>query len=301
MMQIKTEALGRKYGDKYALRDVTLELGSGVYGLLGPNGAGKSTLINILVGNLQQTAGKVVCDGRDIRGYGRDYRKRLGYMPQQQNLYPGFTGWEFLAYMAVLKEVPRETIRVKISAAARQVNLQDELKKKLHAYSGGMRQRILLAAAILNDPELLILDEPTAGLDPRERIRIRNLVSSISKDKIVLIATHVVSDIEHISKEIILLGDGRLIRKAGVGELTHEIRDYVYEITVPAEQIPRVESAYCVSNILSDGSVAKLKVLAEQPLQEYENVHTIPTLEDVYLYHFQMKDRGPGRDETTVF
>lgn len=128
-MQIKTEALGRKYGDKYALRDVTLELGSGVYGLLGPNGAGKSTLINILVGNLQQTAGKVVCDGRDIRGYGRDYRKRLGYMPQQQNLYPGFTGWEFLAYMAVLKEVPRETIRVKISAAARQVNLQDELKK----------------------------------------------------------------------------------------------------------------------------------------------------------------------------
>lgn len=300
-MQIEIKALSKKYGDKYALRDITLELGNGVYGLLGPNGAGKSTLINILVGNLQQTAGEIVCDGRDIRGCGRDYRRRLGYMPQQQNLYPGFTGWEFLAYMAVLKDVPKENIRAKISDVARQVNLQDELKKKLHAYSGGMRQRLLLAAAILNDPELLILDEPTAGLDPRERIRIRNLVSSISKDKIVLIATHVVSDIEHISKEIILLGGGRLIRKAGVEALTQEIRDSVYEITVPAEQISRIESAYCVSNILSNGSVAKLKVLAEQPLRRYENVHTIPTLEDVYLYHFQMKDRGSGRDETTAF
>ena len=268
------------------------ELGAGVYGLLGPNGAGKSTLMSILVGNLEQTAGVVYCDGADIRKMGKEYRKLLGYMPQQQNLYPGFTGWDFLAYMAALKNIPGEETKKRVLEAAEQVNLQDELKKKLHAYSGGMRQRILLAAAVINDPALLILDEPTAGLDPRERIRIRNLVSSISGNKTVIIATHVVSDVEHISREVMLLGRGRLIRKAGTGELTEEISSFVHEITVPAEAIPEVEKQYCVSNILSDGTKARIRILAESVSGRYEASATIPTLEDVYLYHFQLREKG---------
>lgn len=293
-MKIRIEGLTKKYGELYALRDVDTELDAGVYGLLGPNGAGKSTLMNILVGNLEQTAGVVYCDGADIRKMGKEYRKLLGYMPQQQNLYPGFTGWDFLAYMAALKNIPREETKKRVLEAAEQVNLQDELKKKLHAYSGGMRQRILLAAAVINDPALLILDEPTAGLDPRERIRIRNLVSSISGNKTVIIATHVVSDVEHISREVMLLGRGRLIRKAGTGELTEEISSFVHEITVPAEAIPEVEKQYCVSNILSDGTKAKIRILAESVSGRYEASATIPTLEDVYLYHFQLREKGWG-------
>ena len=276
-MKIRIEGLTKKYGELYALRDVETELGAGVYGLLGPNGAGKSTLMSILVGNLEQTAGVVYCDGADIRKMGKEYRKLLGYMPQQQNLYPGFTGWDFLAYMAALKNIPREETKKRVLEAAEQVNLQDELKKKLHAYSGGMRQRILLAAAVINDPALLILDEPTAGLDPRERIRIRNLVSSISGNKTVIIATHVVSDVEHISREVMLLGRGRLIRKAGTGELTEEISSFVHEITVPAEAIPEVEKQYCVSNILSDGTKARIRILAESVSGRYEASATIPT------------------------
>lgn len=291
-MKIRIEGLTKKYGELYALRDVETELGAGVYGLLGPNGAGKSTLMSILVGNLEQTAGVVYCDGADIRKMGKEYRKLLGYMPQQQNLYPGFTGWDFLAYMAALKNIPGEETKKRVLEAAEQVNLQDELKKKLHAYSGGMRQRILLAAAVINDPALLILDEPTAGLDPRERIRIRNLISSISGNKTVIIATHVVSDVEHISREVMLLGRGRLIRKAGTGELTEEISSFVHEITVPAEAIPEVEKQYCVSNILSDGTKARIRILAESVSGRYEASATIPTLEDVYLYHFQLREKG---------
>lgn len=290
-MKLKIDHLTKKYGDLYALNDVSMELDDGVYGLLGPNGAGKSTLMNILVGSLEQTEGTVFCDGDDIRKMGKEYRSLLGYMPQQQNLYPGFTGWDFLSYMAVLKNVPKNEIKERVLMAAEQVNLKDELQKKLHAYSGGMRQRILLASAVINQPKLLILDEPTAGLDPRERIRIRNLVSSISNDKIVMIATHVVSDVEYISRQIMLLGKGKLIRKDNIGSLTTEIASFVHEILVPVDKIPEIEETYCVSNILSDGKNAKIRVLSETVPDQYPSAPTIPTLEDVYLYHFQFEDK----------
>ncbi|MCD8300564.1 MAG: ABC transporter ATP-binding protein [Clostridiales bacterium] len=289
-MKIEISKLSKKYGEKYALRDVSLTLENGIYGLLGPNGAGKSTLMNILVGNLEQTKGSVRCDGEDIQKMGREYRSLLGYMPQQQNLYPGFSGWDFLAYMAALKGIPKEKTGERVAEVAAQVNLADELSKKLHAYSGGMRQRILLAAAIINDPALLILDEPTAGLDPRERIRIRNLISSISGNKTVIIATHVVSDVEHISREVMLLGGGQLIRKASISDLTDEIAPYVHEIAVPAYRIDEIEAAYCVSNILSDGKQARIRILADEPDTSWPVSPAIPTLEDVYLFHFQFKE-----------
>lgn len=301
-MKIRIEALTKKYGNLYALKDVDMELGAGVYGLLGPNGAGKSTLMNILVGNLEQTSGYVYCDGTDIRKMGKEYRSMIGYMPQQQNLYPGFTGWEFLAYMAALKNIQKKQMKKKILKTAERVNLQDELNKKLHAYSGGMRQRLLLAAAIMNEPSFLILDEPTAGLDPRERIRIRNLISSISGDKTVMIATHVVSDVEHISREVLLLNYGRLIRKAAIEALTGEINSFVHEIRMPAEQIAEIEKRYCVSNILSNGAEARVRILSEHVSDRFDASPTIQTLEDVYLYHFQLQERGDeAKDEDCRF
>ena len=236
-MKIKIDNISKRYGDKLALDQFSISLDTGIYGLIGPNGAGKSTLMNILVGNLEQNEGTILYEGKDIRKMGKTYRRLLGYMPQQQKLYPMFNGLEFLTYMAVLKELPKDEIRDRIIWAANQVNLQDELGKKLSAYSGGMKQRILLAAAVLNEPMFLILDEPTAGLDPRERIRIRNLISSISANRIVLIATHVVSDVECISKEIILMKQGKLLRKDSITNLTNEIRPYIYEITAKTEEI----------------------------------------------------------------
>ena len=272
--------------EKKALSGLNMTFEEGIYGLLGPNGAGKSTLMNILVGNLSQSEGIVTYDGEDIRKMGKKYRRLLGYMPQQQTIYPFFTGWEFLSYMAVLKEVPKKVIKNRVEWAARQVNLQDELSKKLHAYSGGMKQRILLAGAILNNPEILILDEPTAGLDPRERIRIRNLISALSSNKIVIIATHVVSDVEYISKEIVLLSQGDMLRKGRISQLTDEVRSYVYELETDEEDISKIEEQYRVSNIFSDGHKAKIRVITEKKPEHYPCVYAMPTLEDVYLYHF---------------
>lgn len=294
-MKIEIHNLSKKYtlrahkDEKIALNSLSMTLEEGIYGLLGPNGAGKSTLMNILVGNLSQSDGAVYCNGEDIRRMGKTYRRMLGYMPQQQTIYPSFTGWEFLSYMAVLKEVPKKEIRERVVWAAQQVNLQDELFKKLHAYSGGMKQRILLAGAILNNPRILILDEPTAGLDPRERIRIRNLISSLSSDKIVIIATHVVSDVEYISKEVILLSHGNMLRKDCICVLTDEVRPYVYELEADVSDISKIEQQYRVSNILSDGHKARMRVIAAKRPGGYLCSYAMPTLEDVYLYHFSSR------------
>lgn len=285
-MKIEIKHLIKKYGTKKALDGVDMELSQGIYGLLGPNGAGKSTLINILVGNLSPTAGEVLCGGKRINDMGRAYRRLLGYMPQQQTLYPFFSGREFLNYMAVLKEVPKEFIRERVEEVAAMVNLSDELEKRLLAYSGGMKQRILLAAAVLGDPAILILDEPTAGLDPRERIRIRNLISTIAADKIVLIATHVVQDIECISKEVILMDHGKVIRKNTIAHLTEEVRPFVYAVHAPQEMIADMEKKYRVSSILSDGQMAQIRLLSEQRPEGLSCEVVMPGLEDVYLYHF---------------
>ncbi len=293
-MKIEINHLTKKYGTQKALDDINVTLDTGIYGLLGPNGAGKSTLMNILVGNLSQTEGEILCDGTDLCRMGRNYRKLLGYVPQQQTLYPAFSGREFLNYMAVLKEVPKKEIKERVEWAAFQVNLQQQLEKRLHAYSGGMKQRILLAGAILNHPSILILDEPTAGLDPRERIRIRNLISSIAADKIVIIATHVVSDVEYISKQIILMNGGNMIRKDTISNLTAEISPFVFEVHTEASKIREVGEKYRVSNILSDGYHAHMRIISDHEPQKYQYQKTMPTLEDVYLYHFSKEEEHCG-------
>lgn len=205
------ENLSKSYKGKKALSPISFTLDNGVYALLGPNGAGKSTLMNLLTDNLKPDSGRILWDGQPISKLGRNYRKILGFMPQQQGLYDEFTGRRFLAYIAALKELPKKTVAEEIKRVSYLVNLQDELDKRLGAYSGGMKQRTLIAQAIMGQPKLLVFDEPTAGLDPYERVRTRNLLSEISKESIVLIATHVVSDVETIADKIMLLQKGKLV------------------------------------------------------------------------------------------
>jgi ABC-2 type transport system ATP-binding protein len=220
MLEIRN--LTKSYRNKKALNSVSMKLENGLYGLLGPNGAGKSTLMNIITDNLSPDSGEVLWDGEPAVRLGKNFRIILGYMPQQQGLYENFTAKRFLSYIAALKCIPKKQLSEEIERVAALVNLTDEMDKKLSAYSGGMRQRILIAQAILGDPKLLILDEPTAGLDPKERVRMRNLVSNLAKDRIVLLATHVVSDIETIASEIILLKSGVMVKKAPPAELLDE-------------------------------------------------------------------------------
>lgn len=212
-------AVSKKYREKTALDSVSLTLDAGIYGLLGPNGAGKSTLMNIITGNLRPSSGTVKWNGEAISRLGASYRALLGYAPQQHGMYDTFSGRRFLAYMAALKEIPKREIGSEIDRVLSYVNLRDAAGRAIGGYSGGMKQRLLIAQAILGDPKLIVLDEPTAGLDPKERVRIRERVSALAGDKIILISTHVVSDIETIAKEILLIRSGRIIDHAPVDGL----------------------------------------------------------------------------------
>lgn len=216
---IRGGRFGRPTARKQALAGVSFTLGPGLYGLLGPNGAGKSTLINIITGSLKQDSGTVQWCGKNARALDIRFRRVLGYMPQQQGLYDSYTGRRFLAYMCALKEIPSRDVPAQVEQVAEWVNLSHELDKRLAAYSGGMKQRLLLASALLGDPKLLILDEPTAGLDPKERVRLRELLAEMAKDRIILVATHVVSDVETVATEILLLKNGKLVDKAPVKAL----------------------------------------------------------------------------------
>lgn len=201
----------KKYKEKLALDDVSLELAPGIYGLLGPNGAGKSTLMNIVTGNLKPDGGQVLWDGKEIKSLGAQYRSIIGYAPQQQGLYDAFTGKRFLAYMATLKGISKKEMSEEIARVLSYVNMTEAANRPIGTYSGGMKQRILIAQAILGNPKLIVLDEPTAGLDPKERVRIRERIAELAGGKVILVSTHVVSDIEPIAKEIILIKSGKIM------------------------------------------------------------------------------------------
>lgn len=211
--------IAKKYKDKIALEHVSLELDNGIYGLLGPNGAGKSTLMNIITGNIKQSDGQVLWDGHDIKILGSKYRSIIGYAPQQQGLYDTFTGKRFLSYMATLKGIPKKYMSREIDRVLEYVNMTEDADRAIGTYSGGMKQRILIAQAVLGNPKLIVLDEPTVGLDPKERVRIRERISELAGDKVILVSTHVVSDIEPIAGEVILIKSGSIIDKDTVGNL----------------------------------------------------------------------------------
>lgn len=223
MLEIRN--VTKKYGDKLALNDISMTLTEGVYGLLGPNGAGKSTLMNIVTDNLKYDTGQVFWKGEEIKKLKKEYRKILGYAPQQQGLYETFTGKRFLSYMGTLKEIPKKELENEIDRVSGYVNLKSVINRPIGTYSGGMKQRLLIAQAILGNPKLVIMDEPTAGLDPKERVRIRGKISELAAGKIIIIATHVVSDIESIAKEIIVLKEGKLVIKDTVETLCGTYHD----------------------------------------------------------------------------
>jgi ABC-type multidrug transport system ATPase subunit len=285
-MELKISGLSKSYGNKRALDQVDITLTEGIYGLLGPNGAGKSTLMNIITGNLTPEGGAVYYNGADTRIMGKAFRSVLGFMPQHQGLYDNFTGFRFLSYIAALKGMGAGRATEEIEKAAFLVNLNDELGKKLGAYSGGMKQRILIAQAILNEPQVLIFDEPTAGLDPKERIRVRNLIAEIALKKIVIIATHVVSDVEYIAKEVILLKKGRVLAKGTPGELLRPLKGRVFEIKTTPCNLRILEGCFKVSSIAPSEDKIIVRVLADAPPVAYDYEEVMPNLEDKYLYEF---------------
>lgn len=216
---LKISNISKSYGNKKALGEATMELKEGVYALLGPNGAGKSTLMNIITGNLKADGGEILWDEKNIEKMGKEYRRILGYAPQQQGLYETFTGRRFLSYMGTLKEIDNKNLKSEIERVTNYVNLNDKIDKPIGAYSGGMKQRLLIAQALMGNPKLIVMDEPTAGLDPKERVRVREKISRQADGKIIIIATHVVSDVESIAKEVIIIKDGNIIEKDSVKNL----------------------------------------------------------------------------------
>lgn len=289
-LEIKNISKTYKKGTVKALDDFSVTLTPGVYGLLGPNGAGKSTLMNIITDNLNADSGEVLYDGENIKKLGKDYRSVLGYMPQQQGLYDDFTLNRFLWYMSALKGLKKKDVKEKITSLLETVNLTESAYKKLGGFSGGMKQRALIAQALLNNPKILILDEPTAGLDPKERIRIRNFISEIAEDKIVLISTHVVSDIEFIAKEIILLKEGKLISHNTCNSLTKEIENKVFEVEIEKENLKYFQENYRVSNLFHSGDKITVRIVTDNVPKNHAPKPVPPTLEDLYLYVFESEN-----------
>lgn len=291
-MIVKTNNVNMYYGSKCALKDVSIEFEPGIYGMLGPNGAGKSTLMNILTGNLICTSGSVTCDGMDIVALGSTYRARIGYMPQQQELYPFFTCFQFMEYMAALKGISRKNLKSYIEELAEMVNLTEKLFSKIGSLSGGMKQRLLLAQAFMGEPELVILDEPTAGLDPKERIRVRNMIAKFALNRTIIVATHVVPDVEFISRKIIMLRQGNVIEMDSPENLILSMEGHVFEICTDTDNLDKIQSSYKVTNIYQSGSSIYVRILSDE-LPKEENYKSVrPMLEDKYLALFDDERSG---------
>lgn len=285
-MELSIENISKTYENETVVDAFTTTLTSGVYGLLGANGAGKTTLMKLISGTLRPTTGEIKYDGIEINKLGEDYRDLLGYLPQNFGYYPNFKAYDFLMYIASLKGIPHFKAKQKSLELLELVGLIDEKNKKIKTFSGGMRQRLGIAQAILNNPKLLILDEPTAGLDPKERVRFRNLISSISTDRIIILSTHIVSDVEYIADEIIVMKAGQLLHKGNVKEITSGIEGYVWECEVTKEEANALNQTHTISNLKHEEYKVKIRIVSEtRPINGAVNVS--PNLEDLYLHYWE--------------
>lgn len=288
-MEIQFDNVAKSYKGKYALKDFSATLGEGVFGLLGENGAGKTTLISILVGILRADGGTVRADGRDVGARGRAFLADLGYMPQYPVFYRDFTVGDFLLYMGALKSLSPALARSRATELLDTVNLSDARNKKIGALSGGMRQRLGIAQAMLSDPKVLVLDEPTAGLDPGERIRFRNLISRCAPGRTILLATHIVPDVECIATEILLLRRGKLLMQGAPEVLEQSIAGKVWEVTADLEQSRRLAERCCIGNMKQDGPLFSIRIVSDEcPCEGARPAR--PNLEDVFLYFCQDGD-----------
>ena len=268
-----------------ALQEFSYSFADGVYGLLGPNGAGKSTLINLIVGNLSPNKGELLYEGKRIQELGSSYRSIIGYMPQQQQLYEGFTIKRFLFYFAALKGLGKAEAGERIQSLLEVVGLTDDAGKRLGSLSGGMKQRVLIAQALLNDPKILILDEPTAGLDPKERMNIRNFIYSIAQDKTIILATHVISDIELIARELIFLKEGKQLLCGTPEQVIDAVRGEIWEAEIAKNEYSEINRKYAQNRIIGEreGKVL-LKIIAKEKPHCGVVRPAAVSLEDVYLY-----------------
>lgn len=290
-MELQLDRVTKQYGTKRAVDRLNLSMKVGVYGLLGANGAGKTTLMRLLCDILNPTSGEIRYDGQNIHVMGEEYRSLLGYLPQNFGYYPEFTAEKFMLYMAALKGLNRSFAKNRTEELLRLVGLEKERRKKIKTFSGGMKRRLGIAQAMLNEPEILILDEPTAGLDPKERVRFRNLISSFSKDKIVLLSTHIVSDVEYIADKIFLMKEGQILKEGTPEEITAQMNGLVWECEVDEKRAAELEYRYTIVNMKKKNGAIELRIVSDTKPDEAA-ISVDATLEDMYLYYF--KEDGNG-------
>ena len=282
-MKLSIENVSKQYGGRvWGLREFSLELGPGVLGLLGPNGAGKTTLMNILATVTGATSGRVTWNGADLARNPNALRAELGYLPQDFGVYPNLNAVEFLEYLAAVKGLDRKLARRRIEELLVLVNLADASRRPLGGYSGGMRQRVGIAQALLNDPRLLIVDEPTAGLDPEERVRFRNLLSELSGERIVILSTHVVSDVEATATGIALIAQGRLLKHAAPEDLLRALEGKGWEWVIPSAELPQAKQRFLIRGAVRRADGVHARIVGDHaPAAAARGIE--PTLEDAYL------------------
>lgn len=284
-MELAIDHLTKKFKNKTAVDQVSAVLTEGVYGFLGANGAGKTTLLQMICGIIEPTAGEITVNGENTVKMGERFRDMLGYLPQEFGYTPGFTANDFLLYIASIKGLYPSYAKKKTKELLKLVNLEKEGDKKIRIFSGGMKRRLGIAQALLNDPTILIFDEPTAGLDPKERVYFRNLISEMARDKIIIISTHIVSDIEYLSDQVLVMKQGNFILKGTREELLERIRGEVWNCTVLNEDWMRFEAGHCIVNSHAAAGCMEARVVAPNP-PTGDAVLAKPTLEDLYLKYF---------------
>jgi len=290
-VQLDIDNVSKRYsGGNWALRNFSLQLSPGVLGLLGPNGAGKTTLMSILATITRATEGRVTWNGQDLAAHPDSLRATLGYLPQDFGVYPNLNAVEFLEYLAAVKGLDAASSKQRIDELLNLVNLTDVRKRPLGSYSGGMKQRIGIAQALLNDPQLLIVDEPTAGLDPEERVRFRNLLSELSGERIVILSTHIVSDVEATATDIALIAQGSLVAHASPENLLQRVEGRVWEWVLPSAELNTARQKYLISNTARRSDGVHARVIADSPPNGALPV--TPNLEDAYLYSLAQHRTG---------
>lgn len=284
-MELSIEQISKHFGSKSAVNNISVSFQPGLYGLLGANGAGKTTLMRMICDILKPTSGRILYDGKEIENLGEDYRNLLGYLPQDFGYYPDFTAKEYLDFIAAIKGINGTKAKKKVVQLLETVNLSNVAGKKIRTFSGGMKQRLGIAQAVLNDPQILVLDEPTAGLDPKERVRFRNILSVLSKDRIVILSTHIVSDIESIANHVIMIKEKHLLKNDTVPNICKELEGKVFEKSINESEIQEFEQKRIILSMRQESEKMMVRYYSEE---EDNNARPCtPNLEDVFLVTYR--------------